>query len=80
MATPAYGAQSGTVAEPNNAALYESRRRQTITGSQVVDNIVSFSNCTCGSCPALFRVPTPERAVSLVIGGQTRARADEVVK
>ncbi|KAK5047982.1 Calcineurin subunit B [Exophiala bonariae] len=44
MATPAYGAQSGTVAEPNNAALYESRRRQTITGSQVVDNIVSFSN------------------------------------
>lgn len=52
MATPAYGAQSGTVAEPNNAALYESRRRQTITGSQVVDNIVSFSNCT--SCALLY--------------------------
>ena len=72
MATPAYGAQSGTIAEPNNAALYESRRRQTITGSQVVDNIVSFSNCTFGSCLALFRVPTPERGVSLVVGAKQK--------
>ncbi|KAG9780031.1 hypothetical protein KCU88_g3885, partial [Aureobasidium melanogenum] len=46
MATPAYGAQSGTVAEPNNAALYDARRRQTVTGSQILDNIVSGSNCS----------------------------------
>lgn len=45
MATPAYGAQAGTVAEPNNAALYDARRRQQVPGSQIVDNIVSFSNC-----------------------------------
>ncbi|ETN45544.1 calcineurin subunit B [Cyphellophora europaea CBS 101466] len=30
--------------EPNNAALYEHRRRQTVTGSQILDNIVSVSN------------------------------------
>lgn len=32
---------------PNNAALYDARRRQTITGShgsQVLDNIVAGSN------------------------------------
>ena len=45
MSTPAFGAQAGTQPEPNNAALYESRRRQTITGTQILDNIVSFSNC-----------------------------------
>lgn len=33
-------------AEPNNAALYDARRRQTGSGSQVLDNIVSGSNCT----------------------------------
>ncbi|KAL6249658.1 Calcineurin subunit B [Rhinocladiella similis] len=44
MATPAYGAQASTEPEPNNAALFESRRRQTISGSQILDNIVSFSN------------------------------------
>ncbi|KIW15544.1 calcineurin subunit B [Exophiala spinifera] len=44
MATPAFGAQASTEAEPNNAALFESRRRQTISGSQILDNIVSFSN------------------------------------
>lgn len=31
-------------AEPNNAALYDARRRQTGSGSQVLDNIVSGSN------------------------------------
>jgi len=61
MAAPAYGAQSSPVAEPNNAALYESRRRQTITGSQVVDNIVSFSNCV--SLPSPTRLPRPEGGV-----------------
>jgi len=44
MATPAFGAQSSTVAEPNNAALYDARRRQQVTGSQILDNIVTFSN------------------------------------
>ncbi|KAK6382027.1 Calcineurin subunit B [Exophiala oligosperma] len=44
MATPAFGAQASTEPEPNNAALFESRRRQTISGSQILDNIVSFSN------------------------------------
>ncbi|KIW90357.1 calcineurin subunit B [Cladophialophora bantiana CBS 173.52] len=44
MATPAFGAQASTVAEPNNAALYDARRRQQVTGSQILDNIVSFSN------------------------------------
>ncbi|KIW50338.1 calcineurin subunit B [Exophiala xenobiotica] len=44
MATPAFGAQASTEAEPNNAALYESRRRQTVSGSQILDNIVTFSN------------------------------------
>merc|ERR1711939_584826 len=33
MATPAFGAQASTEAEPNNAALYESRRRQTDSGT-----------------------------------------------
>ena len=35
------------MAEPNNAALYDARRRQTVTGShgsQVLDNIVAGSN------------------------------------
>jgi len=44
MSVPAYGAQAGTVAEPNNAALYDARRRQQVSGSQIVDDIVSFSN------------------------------------
>lgn len=46
MATPAFGAQAGTEAEPNNAALYDARRRQTVSGSQVIENIVAGSNCT----------------------------------
>lgn len=29
---------------PNNAALLESRRRQTVSGSQILDNIVAGSN------------------------------------
>lgn len=45
MATPAFGAQAGTAPEPNQAALLESRRRATVTGSQILDNIVSGSNC-----------------------------------
>ncbi|KAJ9652233.1 Calcineurin subunit B [Neophaeococcomyces mojaviensis] len=44
MATPAFGAQAGTEAEPNNAALYDARRRQTVSGSQVIENIVAGSN------------------------------------
>jgi len=44
MSVPAYGAQASTVAEPNNAALYDARRRQQVTGSQIFDNIVSGSN------------------------------------
>lgn len=44
MATPAFGAQASTQAEPNNAALFESRRRQTVSGSQILDNIVEGSN------------------------------------
>jgi len=32
------------MAEPNNAALYDARRRQGSSGSQVLDNIVSASN------------------------------------
>ena len=36
-----------TTNEPNAAAVYEARRRQTITGgsSAVLDNIVQGSNC-----------------------------------
>ena len=45
MATPAFGAQAGTKAEPNNAALYDARRRQTNSGSQMIENIVAGSNC-----------------------------------
>lgn len=45
------GAQASTEPEPNNAALFESRRRQTISGSQILDNIVSFSNCASTSSP-----------------------------
>lgn len=44
MATPAFGAQAGTIAEPNNAALLDSRRRQTISGSAVLDSIVAGTN------------------------------------
>ncbi|KAK5070962.1 Calcineurin subunit B [Lithohypha guttulata] len=44
MATPAFGAQAFTEPQANNAALYSSRRRQTITGSQILDNIVAGSN------------------------------------
>ncbi|KAK4939002.1 Calcineurin subunit B [Elasticomyces elasticus] len=44
MATPAYGAQASSVAEPNNAALFDARRRQTVSGSHIIDNIVSGSN------------------------------------
>jgi len=44
MGTPAFGAQAGTEAEPNNAALYDARRRQTVSGSQVIENIVAGSN------------------------------------
>jgi hypothetical protein len=51
MATPAYGAQAGTAAEPNNAALYDARRRAQVTGSQILDNIVTFSNCTSETNP-----------------------------
>lgn len=35
----------GSDSVPNNAALYESRRRQTVTGTQILDNIVAGSNC-----------------------------------
>ncbi|OAX81570.1 calcineurin subunit B, partial [Emergomyces africanus] len=31
-------------AEPNNAAMYDARRRQQASGSEVLDNIVSASN------------------------------------
>lgn len=47
MATPAFGAQAGTEAEPNNAALYDARRRQTLSGTghaPVLDEIISGSN------------------------------------
>lgn len=33
------------MAEPNNAAMYDARRRQGGSGSKVLDNIVSTSNC-----------------------------------
>ena len=33
------------MSEPNNSALYDARRRQGSSGSQVLDNIVSASNC-----------------------------------
>ena len=45
MATPAFGAQAGTKAEPNNAALFDARRRQTNSGSEMIENIVAGSNC-----------------------------------
>ena len=44
MATPAFGAAAFTQPEPNNAALLDSRRRQTISGSQVLDSIVAGTN------------------------------------
>lgn len=75
MATPAYGAQASTQAEPNNAALYESRRRQTVTGTQILDNIVSFSNCM-----SLRRNLISQIYVTKVPDlGAVQARADRVV-
>lgn len=44
MSIPAFGAQATTEAQPNNAALLEHRRRQTVSGSQILDNIVAGSN------------------------------------
>ena len=40
-------------AEPNNAALYDARRRQG-SGSQILDNIVSGSNCTFRILPVFI--------------------------
>jgi hypothetical protein len=45
-----YSACTMDKAEPNNAALYDARRRQQGSSSQVLDNIVSGSNCA-SSCP-----------------------------
>jgi hypothetical protein len=44
LANPFLSCPAAAMAEANNAALYESRRRQT-GGSQVIDNIVSGTNC-----------------------------------
>lgn len=45
MATPAFGAAALTNPEPNNAALYDARRRQTTSGpAPNLDNIISGSN------------------------------------
>jgi hypothetical protein len=41
-------------AQPNNAALYDARRRQQGSSSQLLDSIASGSNCTA-SCPPFWR-------------------------
>ena len=43
-------------AQPNNAALFDARRRQQGSSSQLLDSIASGSNCTA-SCPP-FRRPS----------------------
>jgi len=44
MSAPTYGGKSSPDAEPNNAALFDARRRQIVTGSQILEDIVHGSN------------------------------------